>query len=54
MCACECDKDCEIDKYLKQCTCIKRILDDLVFMCDEIIDTPEIVPIESIDKKNNL
>ena len=54
MCACECDKNCEIDRYLKHCTCKKSIIDDLVFTCDEIIDMPETVSIDSIDKKSNI
>lgn len=29
-CACECDKDCEIVKYMKDCECRKRLVDDLV------------------------
>ena len=28
-CACECDKHCEIDGYLKRCTFRKGIIDDL-------------------------
>ena len=35
MCACECDNHCEISECLKDCTCTKRLIDDLVVMCDE-------------------
>ena len=48
---CECDIDCKIDEYLKSSTCEKSIIDDLVIMCEEIIDTPNTVPINSLDKK---
>ena len=40
-CACEFDKHCEIDEYLKNCTCVKIIIGDLVIACDEILDTQE-------------
>ena len=40
-CACECDKDCEISEYLKDCKCMKSLVGDLVAMCDEIEHTVE-------------
>ena len=27
MYVCECDKHCQIDEYLKNCTCVKSIID---------------------------
>ena len=53
-CACECDKHCEIDKYLKNCTCVKSIIDDLLVTCDKTEDTPETVSINSDKKKQNI
>ena len=40
-CVCNCDKDCGICEYLKDCECMKNLVDDLVVTCDEIEDTPE-------------
>ena len=37
----ECHKDCEIGKYLKDCECMKSLVDDPIVTCDEIVDTPE-------------
>ena len=37
--ACDWDKDCNINEYLKHFTCTKSLLDDLVATCDEIVDT---------------
>ena len=34
--ACECDKDCEIGEYLKDCKCIKSFGNDLLVTCNEI------------------
>ena len=50
-CACKCDKHCNIDEYLENCHFAKSITDDLVITCDEIIDTPEPVLVNSNDKK---
>ena len=44
-CACEFDKDCEIDEYLKECEWVKSLIDDLVPIYDEIDDTPKSVVI---------
>ena len=38
-CTCEYEKDCVIDKYLKDCECMKSLVDDLVVKCDEVEDT---------------
>ena len=59
-CACECDKDCEISEYLKDCKCMKSLVGDLVAMCDEVEHTvedlsyvtPETKSINSNDKMN--
>ena len=45
--------DCEIDKYLKINTYIK-ILIDLVIICDEITDMPEIVLKSYNDRKQHI
>ena len=39
-CSCECDKYCEIGQYLdyKNCVCRKKITDDLIEQCTNIID----------------
>ena len=37
ICACECDKDCDIDEYLKDCAFIKSLDDNLLITCDEIV-----------------
>ena len=46
MCMC---KDCEIDDYLKNSTCVKSVIDHSVIMCDEIIYTPKAVSVNFID-----
>ena len=37
---CRCE-DCEISDYLKDCTCTKILVDDLVLTCNEVVETPE-------------
>ena len=49
--ASECDKHCDIDEYLRNCTFTKSITVDLVITCDEIVETPETVLINSHDKE---
>ena len=49
--ASDCDKDCNMGKYLKGCTCMKGLVDDLVATYDEILDTSEIKSINSTNKK---
>ena len=44
ICACECDKNCDIS-ILKKYTCIKSTTDNLVITCDKIMDILEIVNI---------
>ena len=39
ICACNFDKDCENDKYLKYFECEKSLADDLVVTCDETENT---------------
>ena len=39
ICASECDKDCDIDEYLKGCTRIKSLDNNLLITCDETVDT---------------
>lgn len=43
-CQCECE-------YLKNHTCTKSIIDDLLVTCDEIVDRPETVSISFTNKK---
>ena len=31
----------DISEYLKDCTCMKSLVDDLVVTWDEIVDTPD-------------
>lgn len=42
---------CEINEYLKSYTYMKRLIDDSVITCDEIINAADTVPIYSIDNK---
>ena len=49
----KCNKDCEISGYLKDCT-KKSLVEKLVVICDEIIDTPEAASINSNDKNKLL
>ena len=51
-CACECDKDCEIGEYLKDCECMKSLVDDAVVTCDEAKDIPRSVVILPSDGIN--
>lgn len=53
ICAYKRDKDCEIGECLKDCTCAKNLVNDLVVTCDKIEDTPETTSIESVDKKSH-
>lgn len=46
-CACECDKDCEIGEHLKECECTMSLVDDVLAICDEIVNTPESAVINS-------
>ena len=52
ICACECDKDCEVGEYLKNCTSSKSLVDDLVVTWDMIADTPETSLMNPNDKTN--
>ena len=40
-CASEWDKDSGKGEYLKDCTCMKVLIDDLVVKCNETEDIPE-------------
>ena len=40
-CACEWDRDFQVDEYLKHCEQIKILADDLLGTCDEIENTKE-------------
>ena len=46
-CECECDKSCEIGKYLdyENCKCRKRLGDKLVEQCTENVDDTKIAEI---------
>ena len=49
VCACECDKHCEIEEYLKNCACVESIIDDLIITCNENVDMLEAVLISFLD-----
>ena len=38
--ACEYDKYCQSGEYLKNCTCVKSVIGDLVIAFDKNVDTP--------------
>ena len=38
-CGSECDKDCDIGEYLKDCTFLKSLGDNLLVRCDKTVDT---------------
>ena len=46
-CAFECDKDCKIGEYLKNSEYMKSLVDGLIVICDETVDTPETIPIKT-------
>ena len=52
ICACVCDKDCDICEYLEDCTFMKSLVDNLIVACDAIVDTPETTWINPNDKTN--
>ena len=41
ICACVCDKDCEIDEHFKNFTSMKSLIGYSVIMRDEIAETAE-------------
>ena len=43
----------EIDEHLKSCDYMKILINDVVIIFDEVIDTPETVLIHSINKKKS-
>lgn len=45
------DKGCEIDECLKECTCTKRLADDL-FTCHQIVYIPETAIVNPNSKTN--
>ena len=45
----KCDKDWEIGKYLKECECMKSLVDNLAVTRDKIVHTPESVLINPSD-----
>ena len=51
-CASKCDKDCDIGKNLKDCECLKSLVDDLVAVCDGNEDTSKMAVI-NLSKKIN-
>lgn len=55
ICACQCNKNCKVDAFLNKCTWITSLVDNLLIMCDEIVDIPQSAPeaasIDSVDKK---
>ena len=49
-CACDCDSDCYMGEYLKDCGCMKSLVDGLLVTSAEIIvDAPESAPINPSD-----
>ena len=53
-CACECDKSCNIGKYLdySSCKCRKKLIDPLLEECTKNINETKIVDI-NVENKNN-
>ena len=49
---CKCDRDYVIGKYLKDCECMKSLVDDQVVTFEEIEDTPESAVINPSDTIN--
>ena len=47
---CECDKNCDITKYLNDCTLINSFVDDIIVACIEIVDMSETTSISSANK----
>ena len=43
ICACQCNKDCGFDEYVKNCACIKNAFDNIVMMCNNIVNETNIV-----------
>ena len=41
LCAFECDKYCHIGEGLKDCTCNKYFIDNLIVTCNEILDVSQ-------------
>ena len=42
-----------ISKYLKDCECMKSLVNDVVITCDEIVETPKCAPINPSDGINH-
>ena len=51
-CPCGCDKGCQIGKYLKDCECMKNLVDDLVVTSDDTAIIPETTLINSSERIN--
>ena len=53
-CECECDKTCDISKYLdyENCKCRKKLVDKLIDECTETIEEVEIAKITLADNEN--
>ena len=55
-CECECDKSCDVGKYLdyENCRCRKKLFDKLVEECSESIDGNEMIFYENLNDYVNL
>ena len=54
ICACKCDKDCDISKCLKGCKCMKSLVDDVAVPFNEIYNTRNSAVINPSDGINYL
>ena len=53
-CECECDKACDVSKYLdyKNCKCRKKLVDKLVDECAETVEEVKIAKIILVENQN--
>ena len=53
-CECECDKSCDVDEYLdyENCKCRKRLVDNLVEECNEIVEEVKLAKITLAENEN--
>ena len=53
-CECECDKSCDVGEYLdhENCKCRKRLVDNLVEECNEIVEEVKLAKITLAENEN--
>ena len=51
-CTCDCGKNCDICEYLKDCTSMESLFDDLVFTWDVSLDTLDTTWVSPSGKMN--